>query len=180
MNWVSKKTELYGSKNGRSFVSDFIGIIKKNKYIAFAVIVGICLMLVPIGGKKEASPAPQKSAAAFDLEGQEEKLRQLLMKIDGAGRVQVMLTLKESTCSIYAADEDEKSEGDRKTETVIISNGGGSQSALTVKYIYPEYLGAAIVMEGADNPQVKLCVLDTVSAVTGLQKSKISVIKMKN
>jgi len=40
-------------------------------------------------------------------------------------------------------------------------------------------MGAVIVCQGADDPQVRLSIVDAVSKVTGLGSDKISVLKMK-
>ena len=48
-----------------------------------------------------------------------------------------------------------------------------------MKYIYPVYLGAAVVAEGADRASVKMAITEAVSAVTGLEPWQISVIKMR-
>ena len=53
------------------------------------------------------------------------------------------------------------------------------KDAVTVKYIYPEYLGAVIVAEGADNAGVKLALTEAAASVTGLGPNRIKVIKMK-
>ena len=43
----------------------------------------------------------------------------------------------------------------------------------------PEYLGAVVVCQGANDVQVRLAVVEAVSKVTGLGADKISVLKMK-
>ena len=43
----------------------------------------------------------------------------------------------------------------------------------------PVYLGAVVLAQGADNPVVKLSIVEAVSKVTGLGADKISVLKMQ-
>ena len=45
--------------------------------------------------------------------------------------------------------------------------------------IYPQFQGALIVSEGADNAQVRWSIVCAVSALTGLGSDKITVVKMK-
>ena len=151
---------------------------KGNKYIIIAVIFGIILMLLPFGSGGEERT--EYEAPEFSLEEQEKKLENMLENIQGAGKVKVMLTLKTSTEQVLATDEDLGTDGDSKRDTVVVSKGSGEQGAVTVKYIYPEYLGAAVVAEGADSASVKLAIAEMVSAVTGLEVGQISVMKMNN
>lgn len=64
---------------------------KKYKYVGLVVLAGILLMLLP--GKKTAAD-PQESGGSFSLEDTERRMEELLGRMDGVGRVQVMLTLK--------------------------------------------------------------------------------------
>ena len=43
----------------------------------------------------------------------------------------------------------------------------------------PEYLGAVVLCQGADNPSVKLSIVEAVSKATGLTTDRITVLKMK-
>ena len=65
-------------------------------------------------------------------------------------------------------------------ETVIVSAGSGTQAAVERKTIYPQYLGAVVVCEGAASPQVRLDVLQAVAQFTGLSTDKISVLKLRS
>ena len=45
--------------------------------------------------------------------------------------------------------------------------------------IYPEYRGALVVAQGADNAAIKLAITQAVAGLTGLSSDKITVVKMK-
>ena len=64
---------------------------KKYKYVGLVVLAGILLMLLP--GKKTDAQT-QESGGSFSLEDTERRMEELLGRMDGVGRVQVMLTLK--------------------------------------------------------------------------------------
>lgn len=164
--------------------------LKNSKYMLLVLLCGLVLILLPSrsDGDTEAQAEPGRpQETVFMLEEEEKKLEDMLSKIDGAGKVQVMLTLKTSTEQILARDEDSSYESgeignraeERSFSTVIISAGGGKESGVTLKYIYPQYLGALVVAEGADSRQVKLELTDAVSSLTGLGTDKITVTKMK-
>lgn len=161
-------------------INNALAKMGKNKYIIAALAVGIILMLIP-GGKSDNEKTQHQSQTApeFSLEEEEEKLEKLLGEIDGVGQVKVMLSLKSSTEQVLAYDEDISENADIKTETVIISNGSGTQAGIALKYIYPEYQGAAVVAQGADKSSVRLAIVEAVSSVTGLSSDEISVTKMK-
>ena len=152
--------------------------IKEYKYVAIVVLCGVLLMLIP--GKKDAAESSAGSEPYFSLEEQEKRLEDMLERIEGAGKVKVMLTLKTSTEQILAGDEDTDSDGDVRRETVIISSGTGKQGAVTIKYVYPVYMGAAIVAQGADSAAVRLAIIEMTSAATGLEADRISVMKMND
>lgn len=164
--------------------------IIKNKYVVAVVVLGIILIAFPFGKSKDGDVEQTGQTNVvdnvFSLEEQEEKVAAALSKIDGAGEVQVVLTLNTSTEQVVAQNEEtavksdeESSESSSGIETVIVSDGGSGEGPVTLKYIYPEYRGALVVAGGAGNPSVKLQITEAVSALTGLGTDKITVTKMK-
>ena len=147
----------------------------KNKYILCVLLLGLVLVLLPTGTSgagqaEETAAAGVLPAPAFSLEHEEERLREILGQIDGAGEVQVLLSLR-STAARELAETD--------GEPLVVSTGSGTQAPVELWYDYPEYQGAVVLCAGADDPQVKLHITDAVSAFTGLGSNKITVIKMK-
>ena len=151
-------------------VTEWIG---KYKFIVLVLLIGICLMLIP-GGKKESkettasTPEPVQQRLTKELES-------ILSNIEGAGRVQVMLTTKVGEQIIYQSDGNHT---DRE-DTVIITDENRAQSGLIQQVIPPSYRGAIVLCQGADQAKVRLSITDAVSKVTGLDSSQISVLKLK-
>lgn len=136
-------------------------------------------MLWPQGKSTEKEAVGEKEeSAAFDLEELEERMESVLSKIDGAGKVTLILTVKSGTERIYAEDleyiEDSEAYEEKRT-TVLISAGSGTEQTAVVKQIYPEFRGALVVCDGGDDPKVKLLITQAVSALTGLGTDKITV-----
>ena len=77
---------------------------KKYKYVGLVVLAGILLMLLP--GKKTDAQT-QESGGSFSLEDTERRMEELLGRMDGVGRVQVMLTLKNGPELELAEDADD-------------------------------------------------------------------------
>ena len=62
-------------------------------------------------------------------------------------------------------------------QPTIISAGGGAQEAVELRTVSPQYLGAVVVCDGADSPQVQLAVTQAVAQFTGLSMDHISVLR---
>jgi len=152
--------------------------LKKNGLIAAALVLGVVLILMPTGtsGSGGSDNTSGLSEPAFSLSEQEQKIEEALTKISGAGRVQVVLTLKSGTERRLASNE-EVSDSQSKVTYVTIQTGSGVQT-VAVRYNYPIYQGALIVCQGGGNAAVRLQITEAVAALTGLTTDKITVSKM--
>lgn len=155
----------------------------KYKYVAIILCLGVVLMLWPTRSQEdtqnqaETQSARQTALQDFDLEELERRMETALSEINGVGEATVVLTLRSSGEDVLAQDTSEGSTSDR--ETVIISTGSGTEEAVSVKTIYPEFQGALVICDGAGNAGVKLEVLQAVSAITGLSSDQISICQRK-
>ena len=61
----------------------------------------------------------------------------------------------------------------------MITDSNRNETGLIHQRNPPKYQGAIILAMGADDPAVKLAIVDAVSNVTGLGADKISVLKMQ-
>jgi stage III sporulation protein AG len=179
------------SKNMPEIAGKLWAVVKKNKFIVIVLLIGLVLILLPTGSrgdKSEAQPA-ETQPVSFLLSEQEARIAAALSKIEGAGQVEVVLTLKTGTEQILATDKSSsgttRGEGasaenstETKSTTVVVSSGGSVESPVTLKTVYPEYLGALVVCEGADNPTVAYQIVKAVAGLTGLGTDKIVVSKM--
>ena len=155
--------------------------LKKGKFVLLILIVGIVLMLIPTGSKTQSRDKGQ--TAAFSLEDTQQHMEQLLTKMEGVGRCEVMLSLESSSRLTLARDSNEtRREGEQKTqsEVLTVNRGSGCQEVVITEEIYPVFKGAVVVCDGADSSSVKLNIVQTVSALTGLGSDKISVVKWKS
>ena len=154
-------------------------LFTKYKYVAIILIAGIVLMLLP-GGSKDEAPIKEQTTIHIDVT-LDEVLSQMLSKVHGAGRVEVMLNVSQGEKTIYQVDED-LSEGDssssNQTQTVVLSDSQRNEFGLVQQINPPTYLGAIVLCQGADNPVVKLALVDAVSKITGLNANQISILKM--
>lgn len=149
---------------------------KKYKYVLLILAVGIGLMLIPSGKKEAQSSVEEVKTTVFADE--RSSLEHILSRIEGAGKVELLLTYAAGETTVYQVDEDQNANGVR-LETVVISDGDRAETGLVTQVRAPEYLGAVVVCQGGDNPGVKLAIAEAVSDATGLRTDQISVLKMK-
>ena len=155
--------------------------IKKYRYVVIVILAGVFLMLLPGGEVPEQIQTVDQTPAAKE-EDLQTSLSKILSKIDGAGKVEVLLTAAVGESVIYQTDDD-RTEGDTtrglRTETVILSDSGRAETGLVKQINPPVYLGAVVLCQGADNPEIRLSLVEAVMRATGLTSDRISVLKMK-
>lgn len=176
-----------------------LGVIKEKlkgvKYPLLVLLVGLLLLLLPTGGSGEKAEESDSSDGASGQAAQapgtasggdlEEKLEEMLSLIDGAGQVRVLLTpvndgekvlARDSVTSTQTRDGETRSE--ESDSAVILQRSGGGSGTVEVSYLYPEYRGAVVAAQGAEDPKVKLEIIEAVKAATGLSSDAVKVVKM--
>jgi len=153
----------------------------KYKYAIIILIIGLVLMLLPGKTDKSSPSAPEKSTEFNSLYLTSEALSKILQSVEGAGRVQVLLSPASGEKTLYQTNSDTNISGkdnDAKIETVIISDSQRNETGLITQINPPTYLGAIVVCEGADSASVRLAITQAVIKITGLNADKICVLKM--
>lgn len=153
----------------------------KHKYALVILALGLVLMLLPSGERESREQVTQTQQTTVQEQDAQQALEKLLSQVEGAGKVQVLLTYAAGPLTVYQEDGDitEGSNSSTRYETVIIRGSDGSETGLVQQVIPAKYLGAVILCQGADKPKVKLAVVEAVSKATGLGADQISVLKMK-
>lgn len=151
-------------------------ILKKNKFAVLILLAGLALLLIPIGGsskKENSSPAAVETdiaAPAYDVAAEEKRLEELLSRIEGVGKAKALLSADGSVSRSLAGNSE---------ETLVVSESGGAEKVVELKYAYPAYMGAAVVCDGAESAAVRLEVVKAVASFTGLKSDRITVLKMQ-
>lgn len=164
-------------------------LFQQYKYVLLVILAGaVLLLLPPLWGKEEEQAdgtekvAVEQAETAESTEELEYRLEQALSRIQGVGDAEVILTLKSGPQKILAQDS-ETSVSERGTEStvssVIVSRGSGEEDAIVVLQLSPQYQGALVICSGGNDPEVRLRLVEAVSALTGLGADKISVCKGK-
>ena len=164
----------------KEILEKLLALLQKYKLVLLVLAAGLVLMLWPQGGQTQPAAARggAEGGAAFDLEALESRMEKVLSKIDGAGGVSLVLTVKSGTEQVYATDVDYSEDGERREEsatTVLVSTGSGTEEVAVVRQIYPTFQGALVVCDGGNDPTVRLLITQAVAALTGLRSDKITV-----
>lgn len=126
----------------------------------------------------------------------EERVREVLSKVEGVGEVDVLIVLKSSEQKVYQVDgkssqastrEQDTSGGvrditehEQESSTVVINRGGtvgDGAGPLLAKELRPELSGIVISAQGGGIPSVKSEIMDAMEALFGLPAHKIKVLK---
>lgn len=154
--------------------------IQKYKFVLLIIGIGLVLMLIP--GKQEIPEEQSVFPAAKEEQcNPQDELAEILSHFAGAGAVRVYLSVASGEETLYQTDNQTSVTGESSSvqaETVILSGESG-QTGLIRQENPPVYMGALILCQGADSPQIQLAIVDAVSKVTGLGADKIAVLKMK-
>ena len=159
------------------------------KYVLLVAALGALLLAWPegrAGEGVEASTAAPAQTADPSLAETEKALEEILGKMEGVGRVEVMLTLQSSRELVLAGDDSLRYSGnvnapdsyDRSTSTLTVGAAGGEDVVVTQER-YPQYRGALVVCDGGGSDAVRLAVTGAVSALTGLGSDRIAVVRWR-
>jgi stage III sporulation protein AG len=134
-------------------------------------------LLILLPRSRETGEKPHTKEFSFSLAEEEKRMEAVLSRIEGAGKVTVMLSLEASEEREYARNEDSDRQSDsdsaRREERSEVARVG--DEALTVKISYPRYRGALVVTEGSGSA-LKLALTQAVAALTGLSTDRITVV----
>lgn len=171
---------------------------------AILVLAGVLMMVVaiPTGEKEDLKTEEKEETQILEQHPQEnedyvrkleKKLEKTLSKIDGAGEVEVMITLEDSGESIVEKDtqnettnlnETDSAGGNRTekdtrmTHTTVFSEYDSQKTPFIGKEMTPKISGVLIVARGGDDTAVKQNISDAVMALFQIDVNRIKVVKM--
>lgn len=158
-------------------------ILKKYRYALLVLVIGLVLMAIPTQSTKKSNAVTDNpNPVAAEGHTLQQQLKELLSQVDGAGKVEVVLTIGTGEETVYQCNENSSSNtnADSFQKTVVtVTDSQRNETGLIRQVNPPVYIGAVVVCEGAENPIVKLAMVDAVSKATGLGANRISVLKMK-
>lgn len=179
----------------KNFFQDIKQNSAKNKFLLWGLgLVGALMLVLPANcGDGSKQPAVTSQLPEIDYQQQlQRELEGILSRIEGAGRVTVMLTLDDDAEIVYASNEEtsrrttseEDSQGgvrqqleyDSRGQLVIVQTGNQEEPVIE-KIIKPRVRGVLVVAAGADNPLIRERLTHAVQGVLAVPAYKITVQK---
>jgi stage III sporulation protein AG len=107
----------------------------------------------------------------------ESRLENALKQVDGAGRVNVAISVAGGNKTVIATDVTTIKNGTEVqiTETPILVGG----KVVVLNELYPEIVGVVIVASGADNLPVRLDLLNATTTLLSIGDDKVQILKGK-
>lgn len=147
--------------------------LERYKYVLIVITVGLFLLLMPTS---EENDSMEKGESTYNLSEFEQHLASHLSLIEGAGKANVVLTLKTNGEKVYAEDVQQEFQG-KNNRSIVVIGSGSSEQVVEIQEYYPEFQGALVICSGGDNATVKLQLIQAVSALTGLSSHNITICK---
>ena len=157
-------------------------LFDKYKYVCLVLLVGIVLMIIPGRKLQSEQIVKEENIVATEEISMEHKIENILSCVKGAGQVKVMLSIAKGECSVYQTDSSyvqSDNNTDTRTQTILVTDNNRNETGLIYQKNPPVYQGAIVLAQGADDPKVKLAIVDAIMDVTGLGADRISVLKMQ-
>lgn len=130
------------------------------------------------------------------VENLEKRVEEVLSGMEGAGKVQVMITVSDAGTEILEKDREvnttdleetdnaggkrKNTENGQKEEAVYLKDAEGNEIPYVVQRKLPEVTGVVVVAEGAGNARVKENIIGAVGVLFNLNEHRIKVIRMKS
>lgn len=150
---------------------------KKMQYIIVAVLIVISLIMLSFTYMPKKEGESSDDCIATYVLSLENRLSQTLSKVDGAGKVSVVITVESGMETVLATKTTEKqtSSGVEKESAPIIVNG----KPVVIKEKYPKVIGVLIVAEGAKNISVMSKLQQATVSLLDINLNQIEILSMK-
>ena len=179
--------------------------IKKEQWIVYLLLGALLLVIfLPVEkkeqeGKTEEEAGEQMPEEDYEpyrsqTEELEEKLERALSRVEGVGKVEVVLSLESANQKVVEKDvpasrSSQESSGAQESSsassvtteesTVYQTDSDGSETPYVVRENYPEIRGVLVVAQGGGDPVAVQQIQEAVMALFRVEAHKIKVMKMK-
>ena len=179
------------------------GFIKKVGLVRLILLLicGVFLIIVSLPQTEEKNQEGEKESQITFLsnendqyiEKMEMRLEEILARIKGTGKVDVMITLASSSENVVHKDqtyeqslEKEKGQNEKEGEKIlrkeetVFTEQSGKQQPYILKTMEPLIEGIVIVMDGGNDPSGVTSVTQAVLALFPVEEHKIGVLKRED
>ncbi len=170
----------------------------KNTWLILGIF-GVLLLVIALPadqtGKKGSEAAQTVVEETTQQTGQEraddataaleKRLEETLSLIDGAGKVRVMITLKDTGEKVVEKDVTRRTDTDTGgnensdlSQSSVYEKDGSTETPYVSNEMTPQVEGVLVVAQGGGNSLVKQNILQSVMALFPLEAHKITIVKM--
>ena len=149
----------------------------KNIEIYVALILALVVILIVFVGADSKKTSKSVSDESY-ISQMEHKICSVVENIAGCGKATVAISYSSNEERVYAYEtETTTSNGITKQTSSIVSVRG---EPLVTKTLPPTILGVVVVAEGADNPVVRLKIIEVVVTLLNVQQKDVQVFTYKS
>lgn len=159
-------------------IKNFFGKVKSVKHIevyaaALVAVIVLIIVISTLPDKKEKVVLDQSY-----IEQMENKIVSVVENIEGCGKATAAISYKSVDEKVYAYEtETSSSNGVVKQSNSIVTVKG---EPLVLKTLPPNILGVVVVAEGADNPVIKLKIIQVVVTLLDVSSQNVQVFTYKS
>ena len=143
--------------------------------------------------EKPAETEYEKNETALYVEQLEKRLSELLTRVEGAGQVEVIITLRSSLEQVVEKDisiqqsgtEEADAQGGSRSvgtgstsEDTVFTTDGSSSKPYVIKTISPTVEGVLVLAEGAGSGSISNELSEAVQVLLGVEAHKVKILKM--
>lgn len=188
---INKIKEYMSNMDNRKFINKLLIILTLTIFLL--VLINGSISPKKDKGSKVINPDLKEYNSEVQLDYSmflEKRLTSILGELDGVGKVNVMITLDDSSEKVPAANttkstettSESDSEGGtrkiiREDENIQLVNTSGD--IVVLKEINPNIKGVIVVAEGAEDGEVLESIYEAVTTVLGVASNKVQVFKSK-
>jgi len=161
----------------KSIIANVLRQIKSKKWLEIAVVCLIGVLVVALllssGNRTKDTVATKTFSTDEYVTALENRLSKTLSEIDGAGKVEVMITVSSGMQTIHEVETTTTGSGQNATtikKPVIVSG-----KPVVVAEKYPESVGVAIVSQGASQLRIKMQLSLAAATALGIAENKIQI-----
>lgn len=159
---------------------NFFNRLKNNKtaeyiFLAILSLTIIAIFAFSLSGKN--SSVESSDAVDVYVRDLEDRLSNTLSKVDGAGKVSVVITVNSGMETVIATEKTSVTENGKTTviDEPILVNG----KTVTLMEKYPKIIGVLIVAEGAKNITVMQKIQQATISLLNIELSQVEILTMK-
>lgn len=165
------------NENGKINIIDRIKSNKKIQIVLIAVLSILMIGLVFLGFGSSSEETETEDKVLSYVNDLETRLKNTLSKVDGVGKVSVVITVDSGMETVLASKTTTTGTGEKTVveETPLVVNG----KTVVIKELYPKITGVLIVAEGAKSIAVMNRIQQATTSLLNINAGQIEILSMK-